>query len=186
MPDWRRLSWTDRLAWFIGTGFGCGFFPFAPGSVGSAAAIAIYAVVMFLLPAESWASILARYVVLMAMAAVGFMIGVWATGRMSTDDNPDPGSAVWDEFVGMWLALLPGAAFDWRVSPEWTIGWLAGAFLAFRAFDTLKPWPCRWLERLHGGWGIMLDDVAAGIWCILATQVVGALFALGWFMTTIW
>ena len=95
-----------------------------------------------------------------ALAAVlsllGFVIGIWATGRMSTPQNPDPGSATWDEFVGMWLTCL----FVPLGSPIW----LAAAFVVFRAFDVVKPWPCRRLERLPAGWGIMLDDVGAGTW----------------------
>ena len=183
-PDWRAMSWPDRLAWFIGTGFGCGFFPFAPGSVGSAGAVAVYAVIMLVVPASGPFSPfipVGQLVALLALAGGGFIVGVWATGRMSTDANPDPGAAVWDEFVGMWLALLPLAGRDWEGQFGWNIGWLAAAFIVFRAFDTLKPWPCRRLEQLHGGWGIMLDDVAAGVWSMLALQAGAVLLALaGW------
>jgi phosphatidylglycerophosphatase A len=75
---------------------------------------------------------------------------------MSTSENPDPGSATWDEFVGMWLTCL--------FIPFGSPVWLTVAFFVFRALDVLKPWPCGRLERLPGGWGIMLDDVAAGLW----------------------
>lgn len=126
---------------------------------------------------------------LLALAAGGFIVGVWATGRMSTDDNPDPGAAVWDEFVGMWLALLPLAGRNWDGQYGWDIGWLAAAFIVFRCFDVLKPWPCRRLERLPGGWGIMLDDVAAGVWSMLVLQVGAVLLALvawlAWVIETI-
>jgi phosphatidylglycerophosphatase A len=57
-------------------------------------------------------------------------------------------------------------------------GWLALAFVLFRAFDVLKPWPCRWLERLPGGWGIMLDDVAAGVWALVVWQIVFWAYAI--------
>ena len=90
------------------------------------------------------------------LIALGLMVGIWATGRMSTPQNPDPGSATWDEFVGMWLTCV----FVPLSSPVW----LAAAFVVFRAFDVVKPWPCRRLERLPAGWGIMLDDVGAGTW----------------------
>ena len=73
--------------------------------------------------------------------------------------DPDHGSATWDEFVGMWLTCL--------LVPFGSPVWLAGAFVVFRAFDVLKPWPCRRLERLPRGWGIMLDDVGAGLWAAL-------------------
>ncbi len=171
MPDWRRLSWADRLAWLIGSGFGSGFSPLAPGTAGAAAAIAVYAVITLLLPATGpFSNVIpvARLIALPALVAGGLAVGVWATGRMSTHHNPDPGVAVWDEFVGMWLTLFPLAGLSWERDYGWNIAWLAAAFLLFRAFDTLKPWPCRQLERRHGGWGIMLDDVAAGIWSLLA------------------
>ncbi len=100
------------------------------------------------------------------LSAPGLVIGVWATGRMSTPKTPDPGSATWDEFVGMWLTCL--------FVPFGSPVWLFGAFVVFRAFDVLKPWPCRGLERLPGGWGIMLDDVGAGLWGALV--MVAGLF----------
>ena len=66
--------------------------------------------------------------------------------------------------------------------PLHSILWLGVAFLAFRATDVLKPWPCRRLERLPGGWGIMLDDVGAGIWSALVVQLLAAAaqWAGGW------
>lgn len=180
-PDWRAMSWPDRLAWFIGSGFGSGFSPLAPGTAGSAAAAVIYCGVMLLLPAD--ADFIIRLLTLLLMAALGFCIGVWATGRMSTDDNPDPGTAVWDEFVGMWLTALPTTTLPWigwqhPSTLFWIAGWVAAAFIVFRAFDTLKPWPCRRLERLHGGWGIMLDDAAAAVWGVLTMQVLFSAAAL--------
>ena len=130
----------------IGLGLGTGFSPVAPGTVGSLAAVAIYYVIAVL------AGLPALYV-LAGLIIGGAAIGVWATGLLSTTDQPDPGKAVWDEFVGMWLTcvFLPT-----------TIPWLIAAFLAFRFFDIVKPWPARRLEAWRGGWGIMADDVVAG------------------------
>ena len=184
-PDWRAMTWPDRLAWLIGSGFGSGFSPLAPGTAGSAAAAVIYCGVMLLLPAD--ADFLIRWLTVLLMAALGFSIGVWATGRMSTDDNPDPGTAVWDEFVGMWLTALPTTTLPWigwqhPSTLFWIAGWVAAAFIVFRAFDTLKPWPCRRLERLHGGWGIMLDDAAAAVWGVLTMQVLFSAAALMTFL----
>ena len=158
MPDWWGMSWGNRLAWAIGSGFGCGLSPLVPGTVGSAAAGAIFYAAM-LTPLAGWYYFLPLYVVAL-LSATGFAVGVWATGRMSTEENPDPGAAVWDEFVGMWITCLPLAAF-WEVTQPY---WIALPFLVFRALDILKPWPCRRLEGLPGGWGIMLDDIAAGAW----------------------
>ncbi len=147
-------SWSDRIAWFIGSGLGCGLSPLAPGSVGSLGAAVILYALSFAVPVGwfDWQGAAVAGI----LSAAGLAIGVWATGRMSTAENPDPGSATWDEFVGMWLTCL--------LIPFGSLVWLAAAFVVFRAFDVVKPWPCRRLEGLHGGWGIMLDDVGAGVW----------------------
>lgn len=162
MADRPRGSWLDRIAWLIGSGFGCGLSPLAPGTVGSLAAGVVLYLASLALPADwtRWQSL----AVPAGLSIAGMAVGVWATGRMSSDDDPDPGSATWDEYVGMWITCL---AIPWNSIP-----WLLGAFVVFRAFDVLKPWPCRRLENLHGGWGIMLDDVAAGGWG--AMVMVGA------------
>ena len=185
MPDWSALSWGDRLAWLIGSGFGCGFSPIAPGTVASAAAI-VWAHLVFLL----WPGMLGT-AILAEAALVVFVVGMWATGRMSTAEDPDPGAATLDEFVGMWITFLPAMAvghwtlvgFGWITlgSDDWwlllvTLMLLGVELLSFRLMDIAKPWPCRQLERLPGGWGIMLDDVAAGVWAALLTVAI-------WLMT---
>jgi phosphatidylglycerophosphatase A len=73
-------------------------------------------------------------------------------------ERPDPGHVVIDEVAGQWIALI----FS-RVN----LSHLLAGFLLFRLFDIVKPWPARQLERLPGGWGIMLDDVAAGVYAFL-------------------
>ncbi len=160
----------DRVAWLIGSGFGSGLSPLAPGTAGSLVAAAILFLLSFFLPGmpSGWE----RMAILAAMSIIGLAVGVWATGRMSTPENPDPRSATWDEFVGMWLTCL--------LIPFHSPVWLAIAFVLFRALDVLKPWPCRRLERLPGGWGIMLDDVAAGLWGMLIMLGLLAAYALGW------
>ena len=133
-----------RLAWIIGAGFGSGLFPVAPATAGSLLALAIY----------WWSPMTGDDPALFVLIAAGFLLGIWATGKMSTAANPDPKQAVWDEFIGMWATcvLLPK-----------TLPWLAAAFICFRILDIWKPWPIRRLERLHGGLGIMADDLLAGI-----------------------
>jgi len=162
-------SWRDRIAWFLAPGLGCGLSPLAPGSVGSLAAAIILYLLSFAIP-NGWYS-WSGSVAIVLLSAGGLAVGVWATGRMSTPENPDPGSATWDEFVGMWLTCL--------LIPFHSPVWLAIAFIVFRALDVLKPWPCRRLERLPAGWGIMLDDVGAGLWGMLIMLLLLALYALG-------
>ena len=140
----------------IGIGFGAGLSPIAPGTVGSLAAVAVY----YLLSLISGPQ--APYL-LVALIVLGTAVGVWATGLLSSPDNEDPGQAVWDEFVGMWITCL--------FLPT-TVLWLLAAFLVFRVLDVVKPWPANRLENLPGGWGIMADDVVAGIYGAILLNVV--------------
>lgn len=134
----------------IGAGLGSGLSPLAPGTAGSLAALILYYLLTRAFPDPT-----AQQGLLAAMILVGLPLGVWATGLLVTATDQDPGRAVWDEFVGMWITCL-------LLPPTWY--WLAAAFFAFRFFDVVKPWPARQLERLPGGWGIMADDVAAGLY----------------------
>lgn len=134
-----------RLAILLATFGYVGHFPFAPGTAGSAAALALYALVR-------WAGSPALDV---AVIVVLFAAGCWAgTVAEAHSDRTDPGFVVLDEVVGMLLTLL-------FVPVTW-VGALVGFFL-FRLFDIVKPWPIRRLERLPGGWGIVVDDLAAGL-----------------------
>jgi len=135
---------TTNLAWVIGAGLGSGLFPVAPATAGSLVALAIY----------GWTPLTGDSLGLFVLIGVGFIVGIWATGRMSTATNPDPKQAVWDEFIGMWATCI--------LVPK-TLPWMAAAFICFRVLDIWKPWPIRRLERLHGGVGIMSDDLLAGV-----------------------
>jgi phosphatidylglycerophosphatase A len=127
----------------IATVGGVGWFPIAPGTAGSAVGVVIYLFTYHL-------SAPAQFGLLIGITAVG----VWAAGIAETAFNKeDPGPVVIDEVAGQLLTLLmTGVA--WK-------GAIAGFFI-FRVFDILKPPPARQLERLHGGLGIMADDLAAG------------------------
>ena len=138
-------SWLDRLAWLVGTGFGSGLSPLAPGTAGSLLALAIY--LLLPIPGDS----LPLYLLIL----IGFPLGIWATGRLVTEEEKDPGRAVWDEFIGLWVTCL--------LLPK-TWPWMAAAFLLFRALDIAKPWPARRAEALPGGLGIMADDLLVGIY----------------------
>ncbi|MDE2939334.1 MAG: phosphatidylglycerophosphatase A [Chloroflexota bacterium] len=150
----------NSLGKFIGLGFGSGLSPLAPGTAGSLVAVFIYYLITLV------AGGIAPYI-LVALILLGAPLGIWATGLLVTDADPDPGRAVWDEFVGMWITCLFLPA---------TIPWLAAAFFTFRVFDVFKPWPARRLESWHGGLGIMADDVVAGIYGIALLAV----FQLVW------
>jgi len=142
----------DRLAVIIGTFFGAGLFPWAPGTVGSIAALAIYLAARPALSA--WWLIVA--------AAALYAPAVWAAGVCERIyKKTDPGCVVIDEVIGqaITLAVIPASETGlggWKI-------WLAGLII-FRGFDIAKPFPIRRLERLPGGYGIITDDVLAGIY----------------------
>ena len=139
-------SWLDRLGWLVGTGFCSGLSPVAPGTAGSLVALAIY--LLLPIPGNSPLFFL--------MILIGFPLGIWATGRLITEEEKDPSRAVWDEFIGLWVTCLQLDKTSWV--------WMAAAFLCFRALDILKPWPARRAEALPGGLGIMADDLLVGIY----------------------
>lgn len=157
MTKGRPLSGGDLFAHpanFLALGLGSGLAPKAPGTFGTLAAVPIY---YWLLQPLS----LSLYLVVLA---VTFMIGIWLCGRCAESLGVhDHGGIVWDEFVGLWVSciLLP---------PGWP--WLLAAFVLFRIFDILKPWPIRALDRhVPGGIGIMLDDLLAGLYALALLQL---------------
>jgi len=149
----------QRIAVVIGTFFGAGFFPVAPGTAGSAAALLIY---LFARPALSgWWLIVA--------AALLYPPAVWAAGVCEqVFHKTDPGQVVIDEVIGqaITLAVIPAAAAGFG---GWKL-WLSG-FILFRAFDIAKPFPIRRLEKLPGGYGIVTDDVLAGIYGAVVLRI---------------
>lgn len=141
----------------LALGFGAGLLPRAPGTAGTLAA-APFVWALGLLPA--WAYL--------TMLVAAFVVGCWVCGvtarAVGVDDHP---AIVWDEFVGLaaTLAVLPQ-------SPAV----VATAVVVFRVFDILKPWPIRVFDRrLHGGLGIMLDDVLAAVPAAVCVYLVLAL-----------
>jgi len=141
------------LAKVLATFFGLGLAPVLPGTVASAATTLLF---VFLLRGLS----APLYVLLVVLL---FFVGV-AVSKIAADElgRPDPGRVVVDEVCGQRIAL----AF---LPPGWVPAGLA--FALFRFFDIIKPWPIRRLERLPGGWGIMADDVGAGLVAAALTRL---------------
>ena len=129
--------------------------PSAPGTVASAVAVGLaYGLVGGLGLAAAW---------LAALSLALLVPAIWSAGVASKYfGHSDPSEVVIDEVVGQWLALAVVNPVDWRQ-------WLA-AFVLFRALDIAKPFPLRRLERLPAGWGIVADDVAAGL-CVMIVLV---------------
>ncbi|MCL5742334.1 MAG: phosphatidylglycerophosphatase A [Acidobacteria bacterium] len=143
-------------ATLLSTGFGCGYSPVAPGTVGSAAAVAAAVLLGWQPP---------YYALLAALVTAP---GIWASGATARlRKTEDPQIVVIDEVLGQWLALSGAATLNWKS--------YLGAFVLFRIFDIWKPAPVRRLERLPGGVGIVADDLMAGLYAALV------LFLAGWF-----
>jgi phosphatidylglycerophosphatase A len=150
-----------RKVWLvIATFFGSGLSPLAPGTCGSLATMLL---VYFIEP--YWQAPL--YIQLAAIAIV-FIVGIPAGSAAEKHFNKkDPGACVIDEVVGQMIALL--------LVPHKISFYIAGFFL-FRLFDIVKPYPVGKLERIPGGWGIMLDDVMAGLYALAVMQLYLYLF----------
>ncbi|KUJ72953.1 phosphatidylglycerophosphatase A [Thiomicrospira sp. WB1] len=149
-----------RLDLWLAFGLGSGLAPKAPGTWGTLVGTLIFIPLLLVSP------ILALMVLLLGMA-----VGSWLCQRAADWAGVhDHGGIVWDEFVGVWLALM--------ALPEQSWTWWLAAFVGFRFFDIVKPWPIRWVDRhVHGGVGIMLDDVLAAVMTViviwLAVAIIG-------------
>ncbi len=154
LPGVHRTRW----AWIAGTFFGAGLLKPGPGTYGSIAATAVWFVVMRHVPAN-----LTPWITL-AMAGVATAIGIPAATRVARESGrKDPQIVVIDEVAGQWLALT--------LAPP-SLPFALLALVLFRVFDILKPPPVRWLERLPEGTGIVVDDLAAGLYALLVYFVI--------------
>jgi phosphatidylglycerophosphatase A len=180
----KRTDIPSFLSRFIATGFFSGYIPWASGTFGT-----LVGAMFFLIPGFSDPLVLSIAIVVCFFAGAFTANSVaqveghrltktaqiaketFQSGKHST---PDPSIIVIDEIVGMWIAMFaiplsfPGIAI---------------AFFAFRVFDIVKPFPARQVERVPNGWGIMLDDVVAGVYANTATRVL--LFAADYFFPSL-
>lgn len=143
---------------FLSLGFGSGLVPFAPGTFGTLAAIPVY------LLASSLTLLPYLFIVL-----VTFTLGVFLCSYTSRALGVhDHSGIVWDEIVGYLITMIAVPVELWLI--------VAG-FLLFRLFDIVKPWPIRWVDtHLHGGFGIMFDDVLAGIFALAGVHLLNYYF----------
>ena len=150
-----------RWAVAAATGLGAGFSPVAPGTAGTLVAVAFY-LPAFWAGRLWWMVVAAELAVTLALAALAVPRILLATG------SKDPQFVVIDEVAGMLVALAFSSPTAWR---------LMGAFVFFRTFDIIKPFPVGRLERLPGTWGVMMDDLAAGILAGLVVLIIGRFLA---------
>ncbi|AAN56456.1 phosphatidylglycerophosphatase A [Shewanella oneidensis MR-1] len=148
-----RLSLKNPIH-FLALGFGSGLAAKAPGTFGTLAAIPVY-LLLAQLP-------LAWY---LAATLVCVIAGIYICDKAANDMGVhDHGAIVWDEVAGLLITMIAAPA---------GILWLAVGFALFRLFDILKPWPIRWLDaKVEGGFGIMIDDVLAGVFALICLQVI--------------
>lgn len=146
-----------RVATFIATAGYVGYIPIAPGTCGSALGLAVYVAV-------SWTDSVVIEGLVLLVALIG---GIWSAEIVERELGKDPGAIVIDEVLGMLVTL----AFM-------SVGLNAAitGFFVFRLFDVLKPYPAGRLEHLHGGPGVMLDDVMAGVYANLSLRLLVWLF----------
>ena len=149
---WATQGWTDRLTKIFTSVLFLGYVPIASGTVGS-------------LPAVGVALCLTdQPIVMLCLAVALFVLGTIMSSRAEIlFDSEDASEIVIDEFVGMLIAFL------W-LPMTWTS--VIIIFLLFRAFDISKPFPARRFERLKGGFGVMADDLVAGIYANLAFRII--------------
>jgi len=139
-------------AFLIATWFGCGYAPKAPGTAGSLAGLVI--------------AIACGYAgygrgALLVLTAVLLAPGIWSASVVAKETNTtDPQIVVVDEVIGQWVTLAGASTSNWKT--------YMAAFALFRLLDMWKPAPARQLESLPGGWGIVADDVMAGLYGALA------------------
>ena len=143
------LSYMKNPVHLVATGFGSGLMPKAPGTFGTLAAIPLYlAISQF----DLWLYLLITVVV----TVIGVAICDYTSKALGVHDHS---GIVIDEIAGYFITMI-AVPFDWL--------WILAGFLLFRFFDILKPWPISWIDKnLHGGIGIMLDDVLAGVFSLL-------------------
>ena len=148
----------DKFFIFIATGAYSGYLPKAPGTWGSVVGVLLW-LGLHRLAITSYAGVVAAL----------FVVGTIAAGAAEKIvDRGDPGLVVIDEIVGQLIALA--------MAPNHPAA-VIGGFLLFRFFDILKPFPVGWLDQhIHGGLGIMLDDVAAGLYALIILQLAIRLF----------
>ena len=183
IPTRTQRTVADYFALAIAT-CGVGYFPIAPGTLGSLVGVALFLalhrlVTNVLVPYALRHQL--NYFTLQSIELAVMLIviltvtlgGIWAGSRAeSLFHKKDPGAVVIDEVSGQMIALLPVLVF---VGGVWAI---VSAFILFRAFDIWKPYPVRRLEALESGLGIMLDDVAAGLYAAVANTILIAVVGI--------
>ncbi len=161
-------SFKDSLFVFIGSAFGLGLMPIAPGSFGALLGVAMHLGILYWLPGQLLYQLAALVACLMGTALVHFLLNPWAERYWNDTDS---GNFVLDEIVG--YLVVPIILIAYTTPPWWYIP-LAG-FFTFRIFDIIKLPIARYIDRnWHNAWGVLLDDVVSAIYA------AGVVWFMGW------
>jgi len=138
----------------LSLGFGSGLSPYAPGTMGTLVAIPLYLLL-------SQLELMPYLIVVVA----GFLIGIYLCDKTSKALGVhDHSGIVWDEIIGYWITMTAVPALTWQ--------WIVAGFVLFRFFDIVKPWPVKIADkRVPGGFGIMFDDLLAGLYALACMQI---------------
>ena len=139
---------------FLAFGFGSGLLPKAPGTAGT-----VVAIIPWLWFAQF------SLLIYCSLLLLAILLGIYLCEKTSNDLGVhDHSGIVWDEFCGFWLTMI-------AVPASWQ--WILAGFVLFRLFDIFKPWPINWLDKsVSGGFGIMVDDLLAGLYALVILQAV--------------
>lgn len=163
--NYRKLGVAPRFHEVLSTGLYTGLVPFAPGTAAAFVALLLwYGLYLVLSPAILFWTTLSLIIIVT-------IIGVWTSNVMEHYWGPDPRAVVIDEYVGTWIPLLAAPCGE----NTWLLAFIG--FGLFRLIDICKPLGCRKIEQIMpGGWGVMFDDILAGIYALIIVIVLKCLF----------
>ena len=144
-----KINFIERM---LGSGFFTGYIPFASGTFGSLMAIAIYLIPGFENPT-----------ILLSLISFFSIIGIHLGNKFEKVYGKDPSQCTIDEMVGMWITLLFLPKYIW---------FILIAFIIWRILDIIKPFPANIVEKIKGGWGIMLDDIIAALYSLILIHII--------------
>lgn len=145
------------------TGFGAGYSPFAPGTMGALVGVLFFLPSLLNNKGHLFQFSSPQTEILFLLIPIFFFLGVHATDKLESEWGHDPQRIVVDEIVGVWISLL-------FVPLTWSM--FISGFILFRIFDIWKPLGIRKMENLKGGWGVMMDDVLAGVYANIVLQIL--------------
>ena len=164
--NYKQVNLRNPLTWFA-VGFGTGFSPFIPGTLASLLALILFyfLIVPFLKPFAY--SFVILFYILLVLISFSFGLSMYAK---TMGEKKDAKIFVWDEFVGMWIASFPLVVFE----SFWP--WIIFSFILFRIFDIWKPQPVSYFDKLDSPYGVMMDDVIAGLISALILTIAFLIF----------